>query len=172
MPRWTEEKIEELKAMLEGGATVKSCADHFDRHRATIHEAIRMHLPHLARSQEQENQKIRQAKKETSERNRTDLRAAQKNAFSNKAANAKRDKKWDFTVTMEDLVWPTHCPVLGIELDWFSPRKSENSPSFDRIDPSKGYVPGNVAIISWRANRIKNDGSAEEHRRIAEWMCN
>lgn len=29
---------------------------------------------------------------------------------------------------------------------------------------------GDVAIISHRANRLKDNGSAEEHERIAAWM--
>jgi hypothetical protein len=46
----------------------------------------------------------------------------------------------------------------------------DTSPSLDKINPELGYVPGNVAIISYRANRIKNNGTAEEHRLIADWM--
>lgn len=77
-----------------------------------------------------------------------------------------------FDVEFSDIFWPTHCPVLGIELDYWgeSGTRMENSPSFDKLDPSKGYIQGNVQIISWRANRIKNDGTAMEHRRIAEYI--
>lgn len=75
-----------------------------------------------------------------------------------------------FTLAFEDVVWPDVCPVLGITLSYVGDGQAENSVSFDQIDPGKGYVPGNVMIMSWRANRIKNDGNAEEHRRIAEFM--
>jgi hypothetical protein len=34
--------------------------------------------------------------------------------------------------------------------------------TIDKIDPKKGYVKGNVWIISFRANRIKYDASLEE----------
>jgi hypothetical protein len=40
--------------------------------------------------------------------------------------------------------------------------------SIDRIDPSKGYTPDNVWLISQRANRIKNDATPEELKLIAE----
>jgi hypothetical protein len=94
---------------------------------------------------------------------------AMREKFRNKKAHA---YKHEFTIDFGDLVFPTHCPVLGMELDYFADGKQENSPSFDRVDPSKGYVKGNVAIISLRANRIKNDGNAEEHEKIASFIRN
>jgi hypothetical protein len=33
-----------------------------------------------------------------------------------------------------------------------------------------GYVHGNVRVISNRANRLKSDGTKEEHLKIAEYM--
>ena len=65
---------------------------------------------------------------------------------------------------------PKVCPVLGIELSFDLSPKSDGLPTVDRIDSSKSYEVGNIAIISWRANVIKNMGTAEEHRRIADWM--
>lgn len=66
---------------------------------------------------------------------------------------------------------PTVCPVLGIELVYGNEEKrQDNSASIDRYDCSKPYEVGNVNIVSWRANRIKNDGTAEEHFKIYEWM--
>ena len=64
------------------------------------------------------------------------------------------------------------CPILGVTLSWCSGSKyrEDSAPSLDKIDPALGYVKGNVAWLSWRANRIKNDGDASEHERIAQWM--
>jgi hypothetical protein len=31
-------------------------------------------------------------------------------------------------------------------------------------------VKGNVEVMSWRANRIKNNGTPEEHRKIANYL--
>lgn len=97
----------------------------------------------------------------------TDLYQAQRAKFRQKKANTK-GIPWD--LDFGDIYWPTHCPILGMELDYHSAYRAENSPSFDQVDPGKGYTKGNVQILSWRANRIKNDGSAEEHRKIAEWL--
>jgi hypothetical protein len=68
---------------------------------------------------------------------------------------------------------PSHCPIFNIPLEWSTQRNNghctlPNSPSLDRIDPSKGYVKGNVWIISHRANSIKNDASHEELKLVTE----
>ena len=81
-----------------------------------------------------------------------------------------RRKGIECTVTAKDLVFPEFCPVLGIPIFLTAGQFTDNSPSIDRIDPLRGYVPGNVSIISFRANSIKSYGSAEEHERIAAYM--
>jgi hypothetical protein len=48
--------------------------------------------------------------------------------------------------------------------------QSDGSPSLDRIDPKKGYVKGNVAVISYKANRIKQDATPEELEAVASWL--
>lgn len=69
----------------------------------------------------------------------------------------------EFTLTYAHLTTPSHCPALGIPLDWTGGRKGRfNTPSLDRIDNTKGYTPDNVVIVSERANRIKNDATVEE----------
>ncbi len=69
-----------------------------------------------------------------------------------------------------------HCPVFGIPLDWSCMRSNEakplpNSPSIDRIDPERGYVKGNIKIISFRANQIKSDGSPSELKLVAAYCA-
>ena len=63
---------------------------------------------------------------------------------------------------------PDSCPVLGIPITYELSR--DNIPSVDRIDPNRPYEVGNIAIISYRANMIKSIGSADEHKRVADWM--
>lgn len=75
-----------------------------------------------------------------------------------------------FDLTPEDLSIPEVCPVLGIPIRLDNSRISDTSPSLDRLIPEKGYVKGNVAVISQRANVIKNCGTAAEHEAIARWM--
>jgi hypothetical protein len=75
-----------------------------------------------------------------------------------------------FSLEESDLEIPDVCPVLGIPLLWTEKSRSGNTPSVDRMVPELGYIPENVAVISWRANRLKNDGTAPELHLIANWM--
>lgn len=75
-----------------------------------------------------------------------------------------------FDIKETDLSVPEICPVLGIPLHWDIGRRSPNTPSIDRLVPHLGYTKDNIAVISWRANRLKNDGTSSELRTIADWM--
>lgn len=70
------------------------------------------------------------------------------------------------------------CPVLGLKLRWSYKQTDKrgsvapNSPTLDRINNDDGYVPGNVVIISHKANLIKNDLSLQELQQIVQWLAN
>jgi hypothetical protein len=70
-----------------------------------------------------------------------------------------KQKGLDFNITKEDIVIPDICPLLG------TPMKS---PSLDRIIPEKGYIKGNVWVISNRANTLKNDATLQELELLVE----
>ena len=72
-----------------------------------------------------------------------------------------------FEITAADIVIPTHCPVLGIPLIQGRGRPEPGSPSLDRIVAERGYVPGNIVVISNRANTLKRDATPAELRAIA-----
>ena len=75
-------------------------------------------------------------------------------------------RRLPFSITMEAIVIPQVCPVLGIPIV-LGGQRSENSPSLDRITPKLGYVPGNVRVISDKANRLKGDRTLAELQRKA-----
>jgi len=77
-----------------------------------------------------------------------------------------------FTIKITDLLpLPEYCPVLGIPINYGHLKLGrDHRPSIDRRDNSKGYVPGNVAVMSWRANRTKNDASLDELRSVVSWL--
>lgn len=76
----------------------------------------------------------------------------------------------EFNIDKEDLTLPEHCPILGLKLEKSKGARKDNSPSIDRVDNTKGYVKGNVQIISWRANRLKNDATLEELEKVCEYL--
>lgn len=73
-----------------------------------------------------------------------------------------RTRGIEFDIELEDVCIPEVCPVLGISLVPSVGSPKDNSPSLDRIDPSKGYIKGNVAVVSYRLNRLKNSFTPEE----------
>lgn len=82
-------------------------------------------------------------------------------------------KNLEFSLTVDNIVWPEFCPVLGIKLNYGAPTKgrdSWDSPSIDRRDSRRGYTPDNVAVMSWRANRIKADATLEETQKLYEYL--
>lgn len=80
-------------------------------------------------------------------------------------------KGYDFDLDIEDIVIPKHCPVLGIELTSDDMKFGDYSaPSVDRIDNSKGYIKGNIMIISRRANTMKNCSSKEELKSFCKFF--
>ena len=81
-----------------------------------------------------------------------------------------------FALTVNDVEWPTHCPILGFELDYNkTPRGSrkglDNIPTLDRRDNTLGYTPGNVFVISYRANTLKRDASLIEIKALLAYMA-
>ena len=76
-----------------------------------------------------------------------------------------------FTITRKDIIIPDKCPALGIPIVCGGSRYSTaNSPSLDRLIPELGYVPGNVTIISHKANTIKSNANPEEILNVYSWV--
>lgn len=81
-------------------------------------------------------------------------------------ANA-RNRGIEHTIKVEDIPRPVLCKYLGIRIDYrcASERgrlRSYNAPSIDRIDSTRGYVPGNIQVISDLANRMKSNATVEQ----------
>lgn len=84
-----------------------------------------------------------------------------------------KSKGIPFSITAADIPLPEKCPVLGLKLTPGTKATKYDFgtlPSVDRIIPALGYVPGNVVVISYRANRLKCDATASELRQVANWM--
>jgi len=78
----------------------------------------------------------------------------------------------DLTPDYIKSIWPADnkCPIFGTEFKKARLGESRDaSASLERIDPAKGYVQGNIIIVSLKANRMKNNGSLEELKLLVEY---
>ncbi len=75
-----------------------------------------------------------------------------------------------FDIKREDIVIPTHCPVLGIALKHAEGSCAPDSPTLDCIRPELGYVRGNICVMSRLANGIKQNANSEDVKLVADWM--
>ena len=61
---------------------------------------------------------------------------------------------------------PKFCPILNIPLfvkGWVG---TDNSPTLDRIDNNRGYIKGNIRVISRKANQMKSNGSFRDVEKL------
>lgn len=73
-----------------------------------------------------------------------------------------KDKNLDFNIDLNDIIIPEICPLLNIPLFVSDKKLGPNSPTIDRINNNKGYVKGNVLVISAKANTAKGSLSITE----------
>lgn len=72
-----------------------------------------------------------------------------------------------FNLTVDDFDLPSKCPVFGKRLRVADGKPDDWSPELDRIIPRRGYVVGNVIVVSRRANKMKQDATVAELQRLA-----
>jgi len=154
---WDEARVIELKNHIAAGLTYVEIAEIYHVSKQRIEQVVREKLKETGRIPNE--------------------RVTKRNRFTGpewrirKLLQCGTDHLDRSKLCVEDfLPLPTHCPILSIELNYASFGRSDFSPSIDRIDNSKGYTKDNVTIMSWRANRIKNNGTAEEHKLIYEYL--
>jgi hypothetical protein len=70
---------------------------------------------------------------------------------------------FEHTITLDDIVIPELCPYLNVPLtNSLGEGQLLTNSSLDRIDNRKGYIPGNVQVISRLANTMKNSATMEQ----------
>jgi len=89
-----------------------------------------------------------------------------------RAKNRAKERNQEFDLDRSDVVIPDTCPILGIPLKMHMGKSGglPDSPALDRVDNTKGYVKGNVQVISHLANCMKSSANNSELRKFAEWV--
>lgn len=156
------EALKEKRRQARSSKDYQSYVDSLDPQRLEEYREKRRHY------RERNKDAIRKKQREIYEKN------AERYVWTNLKGRAAR-MGIPFNIEPEDLTPPEFCPVLGIRLervrvDGRSRGKAiESSPSVDRIIPELGYVKGNIIIVSYKANRIKNNATINELVLVAEF---
>lgn len=82
-----------------------------------------------------------------------------------------RKKDIEFSITKDNIVIPDICPILEIPLskgDGYLP----NAMSLDRVDNTKGYLVGNVRVISRKANLMKSSLTLDVLEKFIKYIKN
>jgi hypothetical protein len=102
--------------------------------------------------------------------NRTWKKANPEKIMLCRAQQRAKKSNLDFNLSIDDIHIPERCPVLGILLEYGNTvTNKDSSPSLDKIQNDKGYVKGNVQIVSNRFNSLKKDATFDELILIGEW---
>lgn len=78
-----------------------------------------------------------------------------------KARQRAKKNGLECTITIEDIKIPTHCPYLGTLISRYG-GSGPDVPTLDRINPNRGYVPGNIIVVSFKANTMKHNSYPSE----------
>jgi hypothetical protein len=81
-----------------------------------------------------------------------------------------KERGIEFNISKEDIDVPDTCPILGIPLVKHTKVFGRDSPSLDRRDPTKGYIVGNIGVIAWAANNVKNNLTIEQVEALLKYM--
>jgi hypothetical protein len=90
----------------------------------------------------------------------------------NLAKKRANKKGLDFNIDYTDIIIPEFCPILNEKLSQVKQSRDNQalSPSLDRIDNSKGYIKGNVRVISYTANIWKKTASIDHAENLVLYM--
>jgi hypothetical protein len=75
-------------------------------------------------------------------------------------------KGLEFNIEKSDILVPEFCPVFGMKLVLGDGRPHDASPSLDRIDNTKGYIKGNIVVVSHKANLLKRDATIAQLKQV------
>jgi hypothetical protein len=80
----------------------------------------------------------------------------------------KFDGVMDFAIYLKNM-GITKCPVFNRKFIKKGGKHNPFSMSIDRIDPRKGYTRGNVQLLSYLANAMKQNATSSQLKQFAKW---
>lgn len=86
------------------------------------------------------------------------------------AKNRAAKKDLAFDIAINDIVIPSHCPILNIPLYVGIDKPGPNSPTLDRIDNTIGYTHNNIQVISAKANIMKSNATIVELKLLVTYL--
>lgn len=105
--------------------------------------------------------------KRCTQRNESKRRNFIHNMWKSAQAKALR-KELEFNIEETDIIIPEVCPILEVPFIYGTKGNYKYTPSLDRIDNTKGYIKGNIQVISNLANTMKNSASQEELQKFCK----
>lgn len=111
--------------------------------------------PHYLQNKEQHHQRAKKHHRENLERQLW------------RSAKFRAEKsELEFDIEISDVVIPAVCPILQTPFVI----GTMSAASIDRIDNTKGYIKGNIQVVSRRANTMKGDCDLDQLKLFAEWI--
>lgn len=109
-------------------------------------------------------------------RRENNIRYLERNPKQRLLASSKltaKKKGYEHTITIDDIFIPEFCKYLNVPLTNIQNSfKVPTNISIDRIDSTKGYIPGNIQVISYLANRMKQEATQEQLIQFAKGILN
>lgn len=89
-------------------------------------------------------------------------KANARGAIAKRAQERAKLYNTECNITSEDIKLISTCPLLNVPLEYNNNVANNFSASLDRINPSLGYIKGNIQVVSMLANSMKSSASPEQ----------
>lgn len=121
------------------------------------------------------NPKIRrklseEEKQAQNEKRRESRKISPESSLWSQAKKRAKKKGIEFSIDIDDIIVTKLCPILWIPLHVGDGKLTVNSPSLDRVDNNRGYVKGNIMVVSHLANTMKSSATKEQLLRFADYI--
>ena len=157
----------EYKSLTNGGDIMEYCLDRLDDNAVEKKEYLnRLETRNVTHNLKPEEVKSKEEKIQpsTGKPPRSKVKVSDKTQFEIAAAakfvrtsNSARARRLEFSISLSEFVRVLSrktCQYTGVK---FNPDDPKLIQTLERIDSSKGYVSGNVIVVTHVANQIKNE---------------